>query len=217
MENMVQGSPNSAVRQNTESTTPVYGLDIDATYRLPAGLEAEAHILFMDAKFPDGTSVNDSRISATVPSDNYKVDLSGNWLPRVSAMTLNLALSQLIFSSVGSFDWVLQSQTKTQSYMSVYNGEGKMLPPAEGTELPTSQTFKIAQITEQRLTDVVPAYTHFDIGAGWKHPDGRISISGYVNNVLNIAYTTSIISTAGLNLRFYNPPRTAGIRFRVQW
>ena len=81
----------------------------------------------------------------------------------------------------------------------------------------TSPTFTIAKITEQRLTDVVPAYTHFDIGAGWKHPDGRISISGYVNNVLNIAYTTSIISTAGLNLRFYNPPRTAGIRFRVQW
>ncbi|HKO89735.1 MAG TPA: TonB-dependent receptor, partial [Polyangiaceae bacterium] len=149
MENMVQGSPNSAVRQNTESTTPVYGLDIDATYRLPAGLEAEAHVLLMDAKFPDGTVVRDSRISATVPGDNYKVDLGGNTLPRVSAMTLNLALSQLIFTSAGSFDWVIRSQTKTQSYMSVYNGEGKMLPPAEGEMLPTSPTFRVAQITEQ--------------------------------------------------------------------
>src|ERR1044071_7594950 len=55
----------------------------------------------------------------------------------------------------------------------------------------------------QRLTAVVPTYTRFDLGAGWKHPDGRISFSGYVNNVGNIAYATSIVSSPGLNLRFY--------------
>jgi hypothetical protein len=47
------------------------------------------------------------------------------------------------------------------------------------------------------------------------HPDGRLSIDGFVNNVGNIAYPTSIISTPGLNLRFFNPPRTAGVR--VDW
>ena len=39
----------------------------------------------------------------------------------------------------------------------------------------------------------------------------------FVNNVTNLAYSTSIISTPGLNLRFFNPPRTAGVRFRVDW
>jgi len=67
------------------------------------------------------------------------------------------------------------------------------------------------------LTDVVDVYTRFDLGLGWKHPDGRISIDGYVNNLANIAYSTSIISNPSLNLRFYNPPRTAGVRFRVDW
>jgi outer membrane receptor protein involved in Fe transport len=42
-------------------------------------------------------------------------------------------------------------------------------------------------------------------------------VNAFVNNVFNIAYATSIISGPGLNLRFFNPPRTAGMRFRVTW
>jgi outer membrane receptor protein involved in Fe transport len=64
---------------------------------------------------------------------------------------------------------------------------------------------------------VVPTYTRFDLGAGWTHPDGRLSINGYVNNAFNIAYATTIVSTPDLNLRFFNPPRTAGVRVRVEW
>jgi iron complex outermembrane receptor protein len=182
----------------------------------------------MDAKFPDNTIALDTRISDN-PAYNYQVDLGGNWLPRVSAATLNFTLSQLIFTEAGSFDWIIQGQTKTQSYMSVYNGNGKLLPPAPGVTPVNSPDLQKLQAPtgdplnpgganlQQRLTDIVPAYTRFDLGVGWKHPDGRIGISAYVNNVTNIAYSTSIISTPGLNLRFFNPPRTAGVKFRVEW
>jgi len=57
----------------------------------------------------------------------------------------------------------------------------------------------------------------FNLGFGWKHPDGRIGISGFINNVFDVAYATPIISTAGTNIRYYNPPRVAGARFRVDW
>jgi iron complex outermembrane receptor protein len=224
---MNQAAPNTAVRQNAKNVTPIYGFDLDITYRLPLGLEAEAHLLLMDAKFPDNTIALDTRISNTA-AENYLVDLGGKWLPRVSAATLNFTLSQLIFTEAGSFDWVIQGQTKTQSYMSVYNGNGKLLPPAPGVTPMRSAALQALQpVTDdpattganlqQRLTDVVPAYTRFDLGLGWKHPDGRIGINAYVNNVTNIAYSTSIISTPGLNLRFFNPPRTAGVKFRVEW
>jgi iron complex outermembrane receptor protein len=215
---MNQAAPNTAVRQNAKNTTPMYGFDLDVIYRLPLGLEAEAHLLLMDAKFPDNTIARDTRIS-DVPAENYNVDLGGKWLPRVSAATLNFSLSQLLFTSAGSFDWVIQGQTKTKHYMSVYNGEGKLLPAANG-EMPPQSVALIALRDyglEQRLTDVVPAYTRFDLGVGWKHPDGRLGINAFVNNVTNIAYSTSIISTPGLNLRFFNPPRTAGVRVRVEW
>jgi iron complex outermembrane receptor protein len=217
-ENTMQAAPNTAVRQNAPSTTPIYGLDMDVTYRLPLGLEAELHLLLMDAKFADDTVVKDTRIS-TDAAQNYDVDIGGNWLPRVSAATLNFTLSQLIFTSAGSFDWIITGQTKTQHFMSVYNGNGKALEPVADQPAFTRTQYDILQYPgmAQRLTDVVPAYTRLDVGIGWKHPDGRIAVNAFVNNVTNVAYSTSIISNADLNLRFFNPPRTAGVRMRVEW
>jgi iron complex outermembrane receptor protein len=218
-ENANQAAPNSAVRQNAATTTPIYGLDLDLTYRLPLGLEAEVHLLLMHAKFADNTITTYTYPSNT-PEQNWKVDLGGNWLPRVSPYTINYTLSQLIHTSAGSFDWVIQAQTRGKSYMSVYNGEGSIMPPAAG-EMPADPGLYNSLLADpgaqQRFTDVVPTNTRFDIGAGWKHPDGRISINAFLNNVTNLAYTTSIVTTPTLNLRFFNPPRTAGVRFRVDW
>jgi iron complex outermembrane receptor protein len=205
-----------AVRQNAQNTTTVLGLDLDVTYSLPYGLEAEVHALVMDARFADNTIVNDSRIGYDVPE--YKVDIGGNWLPRAAPVTLNYMLSQFLPTEVGIFNWLVSGQTVGKHFMSVYNGEGNLLPAVDGSE-PNTQSYR--DLTREngaaRLTDVIATYTRFDLGAGWKHPDGRLSLSGYVNNVANIAYATSIISNPGLNLRFYNPPRTAGVRLRVDW
>lgn len=209
--------PSSAVRQNADAVATVLGLDIDAAYSLPAGIQARLHALLMDAKFGDGTDVQDARIGFG-PDDNYVVDVGGNWLPRASALTLNFSLSQLLFTEVGSFNWMVQGQTRTEHFMTVFNGDGEtVLDPADGVEFPTSDAFNRIQENPSRLNDVVPTYTRFDLSAGWTHPDGRLAVSGYVNNLTNIAYATSIISNPGTNLRFFNPPRTAGVRMRVDW
>ena len=68
-----------------------------------------------------------------------------------------------------------------------------------------------------RLTDVVDMYTRLDIGGGWTHPDGRLSINGYVNNLTDVVYATSINANPGSNLRFFNNPRTMGVRVKVDW
>ncbi len=207
--------PSSAVRQNAKEAAMAYGLDLDVVYRLPAGLEAEVHALFMDSSFGDGTIVNDARIGFG-PDDNYLADIGGNKLPRSSAMTLNYALSQLIFTEAGSFNWMIQGQTRTTHYMTVFNGNGERLSePAPGVEL--TDTAEALADDPRRLNDEVPTYTRFDVGAGWTHPDGRLSINGFVNNLTDIAYITSLNTNPGLNLRFFNPPRTAGVRVRVDW
>jgi iron complex outermembrane receptor protein len=224
--------PNAQVtsaRQNSGASSNIYGLDLDVTYALPVGLQVDLHALIMDARFKDGTIVQDGRIGYGLPNGGeYLVDIGGKWLPRASPITLNYALSQNIFTESGSFNWIVDGQTRTKHYMTVFNGEGDYLPPL-GIE-PVSSSEYQALIAEgdprsncyprcgsARLNDVVPAYTSFNFGAGWTHPDGRISINGYINNAFNIAYATSIISTPNLNLRFYNPPRTAGVRMRVDW
>jgi iron complex outermembrane recepter protein len=213
------GGATTAVRQNAASSN-VLGLDVDAVLALPFGLEAELHALLMDARFGDGVQVNDSRIGFDVPA--YPVDIGGNWLPRVSPLTLNYSLSQSIFSSAGIFDWIISGQTRTTQYQTVFNGDGELLPAVDN-RIPTNPdgstlgSYAALQRSAARLTDIIPTYTRFDIGAGWKHPDSRISIQGYVNNVANTTYATSIIATPGLNLRFFNTPRTAGVRVRVDW
>ena len=91
---------------------------------------SQLHALFMDARFSDGTVVNDNRLN--FGAANASVDLGGNWLPRVSPYTINYTLSQLIFTQQGSFDWVIQAQTRGKHFMSVYNGEGNMELAAPG-------------------------------------------------------------------------------------
>jgi iron complex outermembrane receptor protein len=208
--------PSSAVRQNATEPATAYGLDLDVTYRLPAGLEAEVHALIMDSSFGDGTIVNDSRIGFG-GGDNYLADLGGNKLPRSSALTLNYALSQLIFSEVGSFNWMIQGQTRTTHYMSVFNGNGARLSePAPGVT-PSGAAYDALVLDPRRLDDEVPTYTRFDAGIGWTHPEGRLAINGFVNNLTDIYYSTSINSNPGLNLRFFNPPRTYGVRVKIDW
>jgi iron complex outermembrane receptor protein len=213
-----ESPPASAVRQNADSTTTVLGLDLDVAYALPAGLEIEAHALIEQSKFGDGTVVNDSRIGF---GDNSLVDLGGNYLPRAPVFTLNYALSQLIFTDVGSFNWIIQGQTVGKHYLSVFNGDGTgVLPLVPSTpERPNepSMNYIALQANPARLTDVVDMYTRFDVGAGWTHPDGRLSINGYVNNLTDVVYATSINSNPGSNLRFFNNPRTAGVRVKVIW
>lgn len=207
--------PTSAVRQNAKKRTDVFGLDADATYSLPAGLQAGLHVLLMDARFADGTIVNDNRLN--FGAGDASVDLGGNWLPRASAFTLNYTLSQLIYTVAGSFDWMLQGQTRGTHYMTVFNGDGtRLVKPGPGFDLDNAN-YQVAQDQVQRLTDVVPTYTVFNAGAGWKHPDGRLGLSAFVNNVFDIAYATPIVSTGATNIRYFNPPRVVGVRARVDW
>jgi iron complex outermembrane recepter protein len=201
-------------RQNAASSN-LYGLDLDLQYALPAGLEIELHALLLDARYGERTLVTDGRIDYGV--QNYQVDIEGNWLPRASPYTLNYTLSQLIFTTAGSFNWIIQGQTVAKHYMTVFNGEGNLLPEANGVVPMGNARYNDLLEDASRLTDVVPAYSRFDLGAGWTHPDGRLSINGYVNNAFNIAYATTIVSTPDLNLRFFNPPRTAGVRVKVEW
>jgi hypothetical protein len=167
-----------------------------------------------------GTVVNDSRIGFDVPE--YPVDISGNWLPRVSALTLNYSLSQLITTSVGNWDWVVAGQTRTTQDQTVFNGDGELLSATDG-RIPSNAdgsvlaSYAALQRSSARLTEVIPAYTRFDVGAGWRHPDGRFCLQIFANNVTNVAYATSIIATPGLNLRFFNTPRVAGVRARLEW
>jgi len=228
----------SAARQNAQETAMIYGLDVDTVYSLPLGLEVDLHALFMDARFPDNTYVNDDRLGlGNAPA---QVDIGGNWLPRVSPFTFNYSLSQLIFTEAGSFDWIIQAQTRAKHFFNAFNGDGTSfedrgpgwgVDPVTGepapieadptlcTEAGSNTCTQYAAVANNivRLDDHQPTYTTVNVGIGWKKPDGMISVRGFVNNVFNITYATNIISQAGFNGHYFNDPRMAGVRVRLDF
>jgi hypothetical protein len=153
--------------------------------------------MLLNARFTGGT-VNDSRVDWN-PLNQPKVELDGNFLPRAPVVTVNYSLSQLITTGFGYFDWTLGAQTRSKHYFTHFNGEGI---DTNGDVNPN-------------LSDVQPAYTRVDAGVGYTVPDGRVRIDGFVNNLTNVAYMTTLINVPNLNLRFFNPPRQVGARLTL--
>jgi iron complex outermembrane receptor protein len=184
----------SAVRYNAADSR-ILGAEFETAARLPASLLARVSALLLHATFTEGQLV-DTRLTFGADEEG---NVSGNFLPRAPVLSINYSLGQTIQTGIGYFDWVVSAQTKTKQYMTPFNGEGK---DTEGNVNPN-------------LSDVVPAYTHLDIGVGYTHVDGKLRLDGFVNNVTDEVHMTSIINTPNLNLRFFNPPRQMGVRVTV--
>jgi iron complex outermembrane receptor protein len=191
-----QPPPSSALRVNAAESR-VLGLEAEVTAHLPKGFTASLAAMLLNARFTKGV-VNDSRVDWN-PVNQPPVDLEGNFLPRAPVITVNYSLSQLITTDIGYFDWTLGAQTRSKHYFTHFNGDGK---DTKGALNPN-------------LSDVQPAYTRVDAGVGFTLPDGRVRFDGFVNNLTNVAYLTTMINVPNLNLRFYNPPRQAGVRLTL--
>jgi len=188
--------PSSAMRINAAASR-VLGLEVESKARLPAGFTLALAATLLNARFTEGI-VNDPRVSYD-PAQQTPVNLNGNFLPRAPVLSLNYGVSQIITARFGYFDWTLNAQTKTKQYFTPFNGEGR---DTQGNINPN-------------LSDVQPGYTRLDAGVGFTTPDGRTRLDGFVNNLTDVAYLTSMINNPGLNLRFFNPPRLIGARLTL--
>ncbi|MET0386595.1 MAG: TonB-dependent receptor plug domain-containing protein [Polyangiales bacterium] len=176
----------------------ILGLEASAAARLPYGFSGNLAAMFLDARFVDG-QVADTRVgfdAATQPI----VSLEDKFLPRAPQLSLNYAIRQTIRTDIGRFDWSVSAQTKSQQFMTVFNGKGR---DPNGT-------------VEPNLSDVVPTYTRVDAAVGYTVPDGRLRLDAFVTNLTDVVYMTTLINTPNLNLRFFNPPRQVGVRLTVQ-
>jgi iron complex outermembrane recepter protein len=190
--------PSSAVRDNV-SKARVIGAEVGGQYQAPLGLTARVDALILDSRFLGDTKVRDGRLSYNLDPATQMVSLDGKWLPKSSRLTLNYSLSQTLKTPVGYFDWIASAQTRTKYYLTVFNGEG----------------YDMAGNQNAGLQDSVDTYTRIDLGVGHTRPDGKLRFEGFVNNLTNIWYATSLINVPNLNLRFVNPPRQFGVRVTV--
>lgn len=195
-----QPPPASAVRVNA-GKSHILGLEFETSYRLPFGLSAGLSGLLMDARLDEGRLFDNRVAFGPTNSPDDKVNVANKHLPRSPTVTLNYSLAQNIQTPVGWFDWIASAQTRSQYFMTVFNGNGT---DSQGRVNPT-------------LSDVVPTYTRIDLGAGYTRPNGKVRLSLFANNVNNVAYMTTFITQPGLNLRFFNSPRQVGVRINLYW
>jgi len=198
--NSMQPPPSSAVRVNA-GKSHILGLEFDGAYQLPHGFVVSVAGTLLDARFDEG-EIFDNRVAyGPTNGPNDKVNVSGKNLPRAPHVTVNYSLAQNIKVPFGWFDWIVSAQTRSQYFMTVFNGEGV---DSQGNINPT-------------LSDSVPRYTRVDAGAGYSRPDGKWRLGVFGSNLTNVAYMTTLINQPNLNLRYFNPPRQVGVRLSLYW
>jgi iron complex outermembrane receptor protein len=197
------GSPNmvgapTLVRFNA-AKSHVLGLEFDGSYKLPFGFIVGLQAMYLYSRFAEG-HIADSRLGYDVSSEPI-VDLKGHTLPRSPTISLAYSVGQNFTTTIGYFDWVVSAQTRSKYYMTVFNGEG------------TDTAGNVNPV----LSDVQPAYTRLDAGIGYTRPNGKARIEAVGSNLTNTTYMTSLINTPGLNLRFFNTPRTFGVHMTLYY
>lgn len=189
------GAP-TLVRFNA-AKSHVLGLEFDGSYKLPFGFVVGLQGMVLDAVFDEG-KITDSRLGYDIMSEPI-VDVKGHRLPRAPWLTVAYSLGQNFNTSIGYFDWVVSAQTRSKYYMTVFNGNG------------TDTAGNVNPV----LSDVQPTYTRLDAGIGYTRPNGKMRIEAVGANLTDVTYMTTLINTPGLNLRFFNPPRTYGVHMQL--
>jgi iron complex outermembrane receptor protein len=196
MPNMV-GAP-ILVRFNA-AESHVLGLEADGSYKLPFGFVVGLQGMLLNAEFDKG-EITDSRLGYDIASEPI-VNVEGHRLPRAPVISVAYSIGQNFTTGMGYFDWVVSAQTRSKYYMTVFNGDGR---DTAGNINPV-------------LSDVQPAYTRLDAGIGYTRPNGKMRIEAVGSNLTDTTYMTTLINTPGLNLRFFNPPRTYGIHMQLYY
>jgi iron complex outermembrane receptor protein len=186
----------TSVRSNVGDAR-IQGLDFDLKAKLPVGFTTRVAGALLNARFL-GAKVTDTRTSWD-PGAQPEVELEGNFLPRAPVLALSYGIEQNIPTGIGYFDWGVSATTKSKMYMTLFNGDGE---DTQGNPNPL-------------FSDVIPWTTRVDANIGYTRPAGDIKIEGFVSNLTNMQYMTSIINAPDLNLRFYNPPRQFGVRLSL--
>ena len=186
----------------------IYGFQLEGGFDLPANIKLDFSALYLEAKIKDSIRIQDSRFQADVDARNaILVDIDNLRLPRTPRWQLNAKLSQAIDIGDGQFDYVISWGYRSSQFQTIFN--------SFDFDENGNQT---TQVTSGRLLDRVPGHYNLDIGAGFTFDSaGKYRVEAFANNITNSVRAAAIIITQFDNTRFFNRPRTFGVRGRVKF
>lgn len=183
------------------SDAEIYGAQLETTLQFPADINLKTTMLWLpEANVKNSQEIQDSRFQADVDAANaVNRSIDGNRLIRTPKYQLNMSLTKAWPASFGQFDGVVSMGYRSSQNMTIFNGIDYSSPDDPAG----------------RLDDVVTGYVTLDAGFGYSHGDeGKWRIEAFVNNLTNIERPQAIIITQFDNTRFFNAPRTYGLRVR---
>jgi outer membrane receptor protein involved in Fe transport len=192
------------------------GVQLDAAYQFANGFNIAGTLLWQDTEYKDGSIVSDGR-RASPAGGALLIDLGGNELPRTPPLTLNLRIGQDYEISTGTLDWIASATYKSSYFLTGFNGGSGENGGREVTAVDSSGVATTFGAELLRLRDEVDAYTHLDIGVGYSHGEGNLRVEAFCNNVTDEAHGTQAIIDTGTQEFVFNPPRTYGLRMRVNF
>lgn len=185
------------------SDAEIYGAQWESKLQFPGDLNWDLTYLWLpEANVVNSQEIQDSRFQADVdPMNSVNRSIEGNRLIRTPKHQLNTSLTKAWPTSFGQIDGVISLGYRSSQFMTIFN----------------SQDFNNPTNPELRLNDEVGGYVTIDMGAGVSFGDeGKYRLEGYVNNLTDIERPQAIIITQFDNTRFFNAPRTYGIRVRAR-
>jgi iron complex outermembrane receptor protein len=192
------------------------GVQLDAAYQLGKGFNIGGTLLWQDTEYKDGSIVSDNRRSSPV-GGNLQVDLGGNELPRTPPLTLNLRLGQDIKLATGTLDWIVSASYKSSFFLTGYNGGSGENGAREVTSVDATGVANGFGADLLRLRDEVDGFFHLDLGLGYTYGDGKVRLEAFSNNVTDETHATQATIDSATQTFVFNPPRTYGLRMRVNF
>ncbi len=179
------------------SNAEIMGLNVETGLRFDNGLNLDLNAVYMDTEVKADEDIQDSRYEG-----QRLVSIDGNELPRASKLQLRANLSQShLINDYGRLDWILSAGYRSSQYMTLFNS--RLYGETNNTG---------------RLDGKVDGYWTFDAGIGFSPNDSdKVRLEAFVNNITDEIQPQAIIITQRDNTRFFNRPRTAGVRLRLKY
>jgi iron complex outermembrane recepter protein len=193
------------------------GVQLDAAYQLGNGFNVAGTVLWQDTEYQSGSIVSDNRRGGPAGTGSLQVDLAGNELPRTPPLTLNLRVGQDIELATGTLDWIASATYKSSYFLTGYNGGPGENGAREVTAVDQAGVATAFGAEQIRLFDEVDGYFHLDLGVGYSHGEGNLRLEAFANNVTDEAHATQATIDSGTQQFVFNPPRTYGLRMRVNF
>lgn len=179
------------------SDAEIRGLHLEAGLRFENGLNVDGVLALLDTEISADQTIQDSRYDA-----QKLVSIDGHELPRTpkTQLRLNVSRSEQL-GTFGRFDWIVSAGYRSSQFMTLFNGELY----GENQDV-------------LRLDEKVDGYWTFDVGTGFTPSmNEQLRFEAYVSNITDEVEPQAIIITQRDNTRFFNRPRTAGVRMRVKF